>query len=80
MLFLHTARPKHELRAVVLDLAVDIELHCSFEMYSLRETAAILSFLCHMLQVLDVENGLLFGNYFWDLPGALASDPSQVCC
>ena len=30
-------------------------------------------------QILNVEDGLLFGNYYWDLPGSLSRDPDQVC-
>lgn len=30
-------------------------------------------------QVLDVENGLMFGNYYWNLPGTLSQDAAQVC-
>lgn len=31
-------------------------------------------------QVLNVEDGLLFGNYYWDLPGSLSRDADQVRC
>jgi hypothetical protein len=29
-------------------------------------------------QILNVEDGLLFGNYYWDLPGSLSREADQV--